>query len=246
MHNFSKSTKRESHAEEAISTAEEIVAYWLPHMEINQVFRESDGCCCKFFIYGEHRNEVGTIKCPLVGVFVTGSSLLVPTASAVTTVTSPLVSVPELLGFAMPTLILFEIESVIHWGIFDTGSKQKKNSGEWTPPEMDPISCTTFWTESYLFLVSDICFPPRRELTPLFLFCIGSKHIVVLEMELAINWFSPPSLSVGVEALVEVVSAWVCELKISKVYGIWERLGQGRGTAATWRTKTQDSEIKVW
>ena len=91
-------------------------------MEISQVFRVSDGCCCKFFIYLEHRNEVGTIKGPLVVVFVTGSILLVPTASALITVTSPLVSVPELQGFAMPTLILFGIEPIIHWGIFDTRS----------------------------------------------------------------------------------------------------------------------------
>ena len=207
MHNFSESTKRENNAEEAVSTAEEMVADWLPHMEISQVFRESDGCCCKFFIYLEHRNEVGTIKCPLEGVFVTGSSLLVPTASAVITVTSPLVSVQELQGFAMPTLILFGREPIIHWDIFDTGSKQIFVSGEWTPPEMDPISCTLFCTESYFFLVSDICFLPRMELTPLFFFCIGSKHIVGLGMELAINLFSPPSLSVRVEAIVEVVSA---------------------------------------
>ena len=186
-------------------------------METSQIFRESDGCCCKFFIYLEHKNEVGTIKCPLVVVFVTGSSLLVPIASAVITVTSPLVLVPELQGFAMPTLILFGIGSVIHWGIFDTGSKLILVSGEWTPPEMDPICCTIFCTASYVFLVSDICFLPRMEPTPLFLFCIGSKHIVGLGMKLAINLFSPPSLSV---ALVEVVSAWVCELDISKVYGI--------------------------
>ena len=246
MDNFSKSTKRESHAEKAVSTAEEMVADWLTHKEISQVFTESDGCCCMFFISLEHSNDVGTIKCPLVGVFVTGSSLLVPTASAVITVTSPLVSVPGLQGFAMPTLILFGIEPIIHWDIFDTGSKQIFVSGEWTPQEMDPISCTTFCTESYLFRVSDICFQPRMEPIPFFLFCIGSKHIISLGMELAINLFSPPSLSVGVEAIVDVLSAWVCELEISKVYGIWERLGGGRGTAATWGTKNQDSEIKGW
>ena len=241
MDNFSKSTKRESHAEEAVSTAEEMVADWLTHKEISQVFRASDGCCCMFFISLEHSKEVRTIKCPLLGVFVTGSSLLVPTASAVTTVTLPLVSVQELQGFAMPTLILFGIEPIIHWDIFDTGSKQIFVSGEWTPPEMDPISCTTFCTESYLFLVSDICFLPRMEPIPFFLICIGSKHIISLGMELAINLFSPPSLSVRVEAIVEVISAWVCELEISKVNGIWERLGGGIGTAATWETKNQES-----
>ena len=62
MHNFSKSTKRENHAGESVSMAEEMVADWLPRMETSQVFRESDGCCCKFFIYLEHRNEVGTIN----------------------------------------------------------------------------------------------------------------------------------------------------------------------------------------
>ena len=77
---------------------------------------------------------MGTMKFSLfIKVFVTGSSILVQTTSGVITVPSPLVLVPEIPGFAMPTLILFREEPVIHWhwGIFESGSKLIFVSDEW-------------------------------------------------------------------------------------------------------------------
>ena len=111
----------------------------------------------------------------------TSSSILFPIALAVITILSPLLLVSELPGFAMQILFLFVVKPVIywHWGIIETGSKPILVSGEWLQPGVDQVSCNIFWTESYVFLVSDICFPPRMELIPLFLFSIGSKHILV-------------------------------------------------------------------